>query len=118
MADIGKTIDSLLDLKERLKLQKDIQGYGIYLDDINDAVELLKEQKETIEKLNGFINGFSKNAVVPVHCKDCRYGHHMVETVNGVMTTYCIFCTKPYIERGNATHEPDWYCADGRKRTD
>ena len=53
-----------------------------------------------------------------IHCKDCRYGHHMVETVNGEMTTYCIFCTKPYIERGNATHEPDWYCADGKKRTD
>ena len=25
-------------------------------------------------------------------------------------------CAKPYIERGNATHEPDWFCADGKKR--
>ena len=43
------------------------------LDTITIAKELLKEQKQTIEKLNKFINEFSKDAVVPVRCKDCKY---------------------------------------------
>ena len=57
-----------------------------------DAIELLKEKQPNI-----------------VRCKDCKYGYHVVmgETI------YRVICTKPYIEHGNATHEPDWFCADG-----
>lgn len=53
-----------------------------------------------------------------VRCKDCEYGFHLVSTVNGEITIYHVLCTKPYIEKGNATHEPDWYCADGERKTD
>ena len=56
MADIEKVIKNLEDLKERLKWQKDIQGYGVYIDSIDDALALLKEQKEEIEDLKATIN--------------------------------------------------------------
>ena len=44
--DMEKVIENLTHLKERLKWQKDIQGYGIYIDFINGAIALLKEQEE------------------------------------------------------------------------
>ena len=50
-----------------------------------------------------------------VRCKECKYGHHIVCATNGEVTIYRVFCTKPYVEQGNATHEPDWFCADGEK---
>ena len=49
-----------------------------------------------------------------VRCKDCKYGKHIVSTFNGEVIVYRIFCSK----RGNASHEPDWFCADGERRID
>ena len=117
MADIEKAIKGLEDLRENMARKNMWYLYKVCC----DAIELLKEQQKEIDEIaDEYIDIGKEMAKQPqiVRCKDCRYGHHVVETVNGEMTTYCIFCTKPYIERGNATHEPDWYCADGRKRTD
>ena len=47
-----------------------------------------------------------------VRCKDCKYGKHIVSAFNGEVTIYRIFCSK----RGNESHEPDWFCADGERK--
>ena len=59
MPDREKVIERLSDLKERLKWQKDIQGYGFYIDFIDDALALLKEQDELLkhEYWRGYNNG-------------------------------------------------------------
>ena len=46
-----------------------------------------------------------------VYCKNCKCGHHVVNVVNGTVTVYRVFCN-----RTNTTHDPYWFCADGRKR--
>lgn len=51
-----------------------------------------------------------------VRCKDCKHSNHIVCATKGEVMIYRVFCTKPYVERGNATHEPDWFCADGERR--
>jgi len=66
-----------------------------------DALALLKEQKSDIEKLNGFINGFSKDAIVPVRCKDCKYYDYH----NGCMSWHDV----------NSKND-NWYCADGERK--
>ena len=68
---------------------------------VRDALALLKEQKSDIEKLNGFINGFSKNAIVPVRCKDCKYYDYH----NGCMSWHDV----------NSKND-NWYCADGERK--
>ena len=70
---------------------------------VSDALALLKEQKSDVEKLNGFINGFSKDAIVPVRCKDCKYYDYH----NGCMSWHDV----------NSKND-NWYCADGERRTD
>jgi hypothetical protein len=72
---------------------------------IDDVIALLKQQGAEIEQLNRFINGFSRDAIPVVRCKDCKYG----EKVNSVY-----LCGK---SRGfGIAHEPDWFCADGEQR--
>ena len=39
-----------------------------------------------------------------VRCKDCKYGN---VTFNGI-----VLCSK------GGKHEPDWFCADGERRTE
>ena len=68
---------------------------------IKDVYELLKEQEAKIEKLIGFINGFSKDAVPVVRCKDCK-------------KRYTVHCIQE--EVGNINNQDDWYCADGERR--
>ena len=51
-----------------------------------------------------------------IRCKDCKYGQPIVLASDGKSTLYRTFCTKPYVERGSATHIPDWYCADGERK--
>jgi len=43
-----------------------------------------------------------------IRCKDCKFGFSEYGYV---------FCTKPYVEKGSANHKPDWFCADGKRRT-
>ena len=52
-----------------------------------DALELLKEQSEI------------------VLCKDCKYGEHMCKPWSDIV---CI--------QNRATHNPDWFCADGERK--
>ena len=76
--DREKVIGNLTSLRERLKWQKDIQGYGVYISFVDDAIDLLKEQEKLInvdelrEKL-----GFSDNCE---NCKQnsrhCQYDSH------------------------------------------
>lgn len=74
---------------------------------IKDVHELLKEQEAKIEKLIGFINGFSKNAVPVVRCKDCIHWDkgHTEECDNS--DSVCFH---------NGWCQPDWFCADGERR--
>ena len=69
---------------------------------LTDALYLLKEQEERIEQLKRFVNGFSREAVHVVRCKDCK--NH--GTIN------CPMC-----EEANCTFNmaDDWFCADGRR---
>ena len=76
-----------------------------YLHD--DAIVLLKEQEQMIDELKGFINGLSKDVIVPVRCKDCKQGEQ------SVFPNRHLWCGIHEFYR-----EPNWFCADGERRTD
>ena len=69
-----------------------------------------------LEGTHGFLVESDEEHKPLIRCKDCRYGQSIVLASNGKETLYRIFCTKPYVERGSAIHEPDWFCADGVKK--
>lgn len=50
-------------------------GYVGWCKVIQNAIAMLKEQEAEIEQLRGYINGFSKDAVPVVRCKDCKKWH-------------------------------------------
>lgn len=52
-----------------------------------DALALLKEQSEI------------------VLCKDCKYGEHMCKPWSDIICN-----------QNRATHIPDWFCADGKRK--
>lgn len=54
---------------------------------ILDAIALLKEQSEI------------------VLCKDCKYGEHMCKPWSDIICN-----------QNRATHIPDWFCADGKRK--
>ena len=65
-----------------LENMKWLKGYdntavgGVPIGDIIDQIiVLLEEQKAEIEQLNRFVNGFSRDAMPVVRCKDCRFAH-------------------------------------------
>jgi len=64
MTDIGKTIERLSLLRERLKLQKDILGYGSHIEDLSSAIALMKEQEAKERCLK------TKCIICP-HCDNC-----------------------------------------------
>jgi hypothetical protein len=74
-----------------------------FLRTIDDALALLKEQEAKIEQLNRFVNGFSRDAIPVVRCKDCKYYDYF----NGCMSWHDV----------NSNND-NWYCADGERRTD
>lgn len=91
------------------------QGQKIVCGRLQEIRKLLKEKDAEIEQLNGYVNGFSKNAVPVVRCKDCVYGM-VFKNVHGEQK---IDCMSPghngtYVE----AHKLNWFCADGRKRDD
>lgn len=82
MTDIGKKIESLSLLRERLKLQKDILGYGLHIDDLSSAIALLKEQEP-------------KMAIVTWQNRECKDGEcptcgHEIDTI--MHPKYCGYC--------------------------
>lgn len=73
----------------------------------SDALELLKEQQETISSFQGTIcklNAALKEQSEIVRCGECKYYREG-------------FCYNPntYETTGGNT-VPDWYCADGKRR--
>lgn len=70
-----------------------------------DAIELLKEQKA--QKF--FVDESGKIAPIPVivRCKDCKW---LLECENGELQ-----CE---IKQGWFPVKPDWFCADGEKKSD
>ena len=69
---------------------------------IDDVIALLKQQGTEIEQLNRFINGFSRDAIPVVRCKDCkRRGTYDCPV---------------YVGGDEMCSEPDdWFCADGER---
>ena len=105
MADREKVVENLIDLKEMLKWQRDIQGYGIYVDLINDAIELLGNQK----KKKFLVDKNGKITPLPqiVRCNDCKH----IECIKARDIKEFEWCKKIDIET-----TPDWFCADGERR--
>lgn len=64
--DREKVIGNLTSLRERLKWQKDIQGYGVYISFVDDAIELLKEQAKT-----KVVFGRTKDGEFVTECGNC-----------------------------------------------
>ena len=73
---------------------------------IADMVKLLKEQQAEINKLNGFINGFSKDAVPVVRYKDCR-NSKATKRIEGKYRHCPILC---------ADVDEDFYCGFGKAK--
>ena len=46
-----------------------------------------------------------------VRCKDCKHGQYE-EWDNGECTDKTVYCD------GYGIHKPDWFCADGERRTE
>lgn len=72
-----RTIDETIDLlKEQKGLMLALEQSNSVNEYLNTEVErlkgLLKEQEARIEQLNRFVNGFSREAVPVVRCKDCK----------------------------------------------
>ena len=97
-------INELYDALELLKEQDDMGK------ELGDAVELIHKKNERIEQLNRFVNGFSRDAMPVVRCKDCKHG-------NQLFADYVSCEISEENESGcHASHKPDWFCADGERR--
>lgn len=79
---------------------------------LNDVLVLLKEQEAKIEQLNRFVNGFSRDAIPVVRCKDCEYA---TMTADGKMCKYCEMDTDDFGDQREVYHDADWFCADGER---
>ena len=69
-----------------------------------EALDLLKEQEAKIEQLNRFINGFSRDAMPVVRCKNCKYCEYPKSEKE--------WCKKGHLHGKAET----WFCADGDRR--
>ena len=61
-----------------------------------DVLSLIKDQPEVIR------------------CKDCKYGDQTISTLGKDMVN-CKYHSGRFDYK---PHEPDWFCADGKKRTE
>lgn len=76
---------------------------------MSDALALLKEQDTVDHALSvlrehGWKEDRQHLQTEIVRCKDCRFGS---------VWNNCILC-----DGVNGAHSPDWYCADGERKTD
>lgn len=80
---------------------------GCFWDLMSDALALLKEQsrKQMSSFGDGYAEGYKAKEQEIVRCKDCKHIWWFSEK-NG--DAVC----------GNGRHKPDWFCADGERRTD
>ena len=115
MPDIEKVIKGLEFHLKELKIGKTCFGCPYLKDDpceiqlVENALALLKEQEDKINQLRGCINGFSKDAVPVVRCKDCKHRPTLPKAfgaeING---KWCYWC-----EHLKSWKPDDWFCADG-----
>ena len=83
-----------------------------------DALELLKEQEAEIEKLTRYINGFSRDAIPVVRCKDCKHRPTQTEPGKEGFTLDFPDAMCPCgCEDGYYSWYPkdDWFCAYGER---
>lgn len=80
-----------------------------------DVMKLLKEQsrKQVLSFGDGYAEGYKAKDQEIVRCKDCAYALFK----EGVQQGH-IVCTKPFTERWQSIRPNNWYCADGKRRTD
>lgn len=84
----------------------------------------LYEQLNRLTYKQGFTDGFNAakkeivikqliDAIIPVRCKDCKYVCFCDTTE--ILPDIPVFakCTLT-----DEAHDPDWFCADGERRTD
>lgn len=77
-----------------------------------DAISVLKMQQEEIKELKSFINGFSKHAIVPVRCKDCK------NFIWNSISQNAGSCGIGIGDGRQNWHSKDWFCANGVKTDD
>ena len=118
MPDIEKVIKGLEQCKEGGSCdgcQFDIQSSKCIFLLHEDALALLNEQHERIAELQTDIDSLKKSCgeLYPmvfdvVRCKDCKYG---------VLTSYgSMLCYKNV--KIDQYKNPDWFCADGERRSE
>ena len=74
---------------------------------IVELLDVLKEQEAKIEQLNRFVNGFSRDAMPVVRCKDCKYAPGNKEG----------YTCKIRDLLGMYMKNPDYFfCADGKRK--
>ena len=108
MNDVKKLLARIVSARDAISRKEEQTSLDFMIDGVlmNCAV-MLKEQEAVIEKLNRFVNGFSRDAMPVVRCKECKHG----EKANDVY-----LCGK---SRGfGLAHEPSWFCADGERKED
>lgn len=90
MTKLEKVLKGLELLKQRLILQADVLGYGEHISDIDNALELLKEQ-EPKPVLSPHIDRFCIRGFAEyiAYCPNCK--QEILEKYN---KSYCGFCGK------------------------
>ena len=88
-------------------------GHDCLCEVLDNAAAKIKEQKETIDQLNRYVNGFSKDTVVPVRCKDCKKRYDSMQCpvafIADMLKNTKVFEYKV---------DDDWFCADGKRKDD
>ena len=89
--------------------ENDVREYGQGRPEwcpMKEQKEMLKEQEARVEQLKRFVNGFSRDAMPIVRCKDCK--HRLLPT--GETRAECM------ARAGWFPVDDDWYCADGERK--
>lgn len=112
MADREKVISNLQGVYEYLRHFENTAKMGEW---VSDALALLKEQKETIERQERHLATMYANQIMNedrpeiVRCKNCKHGTDPILPYR----KGCVWC-----ERVNRHNSEDWFCADGERRDD
>ena len=77
----------------------------VRVDDLRFIMAAIKSQQAEIEQLNRFVNGFSRDAMPVVRCKDCKHGYKCEFNVK------CENIGEPGMY--GTRHGFNWFCADG-----
>ena len=112
MTKLEKAVKGLELLKQRLILQADVLGYGYHISDIDNALELLKEQMPgvltldeviTAKKLDVWIEHTSESIVQPLILIE-------TEMTDKIQTAYF----SPMLVRSIKTYGKTWRCWTAR----